>query len=98
MAQVNISFDTVQKNCSVTIDGQDLPDVEWVSIGKFGDEASLSIELGAVKQDGMTIRTHVSASEGARVEGQKTSKIGDTGLVTYEKDDLGEAAMEWLLG
>lgn len=61
MAIVNISFDSVTKECNVTIDGNQLSDVKSVSIYKDDERPELHIGIRREDVDGFEIYTSLHA-------------------------------------
>jgi len=63
MAEINITYDTISKELSVTMNGQKLDDVRYIHVNNYYDkEPSISIEMKPKEQDGMCFYTNVTAS------------------------------------
>lgn len=63
MAIVNISFDSVTKECNVTVDGNTLPDVRNISIYKDGEKPEMYIHMDREDVDGFRISTSLYAED-----------------------------------
>lgn len=63
MATINISFDTISKDCSVTMNGQEIPDVFYASINKYDDENYIMVETGTPEVEGMRLSTRITAQQ-----------------------------------
>jgi hypothetical protein len=69
MAQINVSFDTNNKEFSVTIDGQTVSDVNYVSLYVYGDTPEISIETRSEEVDGIRVSNRITASKEAEKQG-----------------------------
>ena len=63
MAKINISFDTNTKECSVTKDGVEIPNVNYATVSKYGSDSYLNITQESEEEDGMVTYTNTSAEK-----------------------------------
>lgn len=99
MANINISFNTKDKKCSVSVNGQILDNVNSVLIDKYeyNDEEEAHIEITmreVMEDDGMAKVTRLYASKQ-----DKENALSIDDLETYADskfERLREAACRWL--